>query len=1176
MRRALQTVGSLFLAIMVILPTSGFSHPAAEATPGSSSSLEVVTLEEPGTIEVGTDTAKPVDSINETTESTQRSEQTPGLSPNNSSITPIETPESEPDETSSVILTMPDPEQQPPASISTPTEIPGESGSSADESLGEPDTFTPGAEDASPTAQLPQSDTTESQNQQGPANSAGTLEIAPSVGPARTEVSLTGNGFEPQEVIFIQWITSAEKVAEESEGMADDSGEFRMNLTVSSSLTPGNYTIIASGESGTQAQTNFFVSHSSDPVITLSHAIGPAGAAITLSGQHFIPGEEVPLWWGDVGESTGIWLGTPTTLDDGTLRVVIESPDLAEPGEYSIYAAGEQGSNAETRFQVTAHSVNAHIQQGAPRARVTVSGEGLLPGDEIAIKWDSIFAWPLVSGTVSDAGTFSETIQVPADAMPGAATISVQTGRLQFDLDFEVTATHQGATVTISPTSGVQGDRLQVIGSNFSPGQRVNIRWDSATGPILGYKNADSNGSLSGAILVPADATAGVHSVYLESASGTAMTSFTVTEPPQAYVNVAPTTGRPGDRIVVTGGNFRPGDRVNIRWGSPSGPILGYKNATSTSTFSGVMLVPANAEAGATSIYLQSESFTASADFMVTAPPAASASVSPATGEQGDRLSITGMNFVPGERVNIRWGSNNGPILGYKTASSNGSLSGAILVPTNATAGMHSIYLQSASATASVAFTVMDSPTPTASISPTSGLPGARVSVGGTNFRQGERVNIRWGSASGPILGYKYANSNGAISGVILVPANASAGGTSIYLQSASASTSVAFTVTAPPSPSASVSPTSGLPGARLSVSGTNFKPGERVNMRWGSANGPILGYKNAASTGAVSGVILVPNDASVGSVRIYLQSASGTTSVLFTVKPKPKANVSLSYDWGTYGDVVGIQGWNFQPGESVTISFPGNQIVGRVTVRSDGTFSGRVSVPKSAAIGYNTIIARGESSGSAAGIRFEALEYVTTDVAVSPRALPGAVIEFAGQYFRPGEIITVYWSDLNVMGRTVARADGTISGVIMVPSTAGAGIHSVGFSNLDGTYIGVTSVAVVPIVAPYISGEGSGVSGRSVRITGRGFGPNERIIIGDVYTLEDVGIAYTNPAGEFVAYGTIPYGFNRATTFMAIGTTTELWATMDFFIIVSLFPLDTSKHEHTPEITYFQQWTTL
>src|SRR5690606_21762672 len=96
-----------------------------------------------------------------------------------------------------------------------------------------------------------------------------------------------------------------------------------------------------------------------------------------------------------------------------------------------------------------------------------------------------------------------------------------------------------------------------------------------------------------------------------------------------------------------------------------------------------------------------------------------------------------------------------------------------------------------------------------------------------------------------------------------------------------------------------------------------------------------------------------------------------------FTVLARPKANVSLSYNYGTYGDVVGIQGWNFMPGETVTITFPGDVVVGRVTIRSDGTFSGKISVPKSAVVGYNTITSRGGTSGYAAGIRFQVYESV-------------------------------------------------------------------------------------------------------------------------------------------------------------------------------------------------------
>lgn len=896
---------------------------------------------------------------------------------------------------------------------------------------------------------------------------------------------------------------------------------------------------------------------------------------------------------------------TIETTPDLTPEPGISHDEIEEPGESptkkATHTSGEDSSNPDTPLtteptaeleptaeisgtpdtnpSISANATNPRMKlseiSGPAGMEITADGTGYDPDSPVTVRFNGVTQ--TFTDHSNDMGEFSVSITIPTEVYPGdKIDITVSTYAASQTAVFTI-FNPQGVELTVEPNSGYAGSTVTLTGRGFEENGWVTILWnDNDLGEQLGYVPTSRDGEFEAEIRIPAEIPRGNYTIYaMDQSMQQASVELSVVL--DVTIKVSPTTGMPGERITVSGTGFLPGERVNIRWGGADGRILGYKNATPEGTFIGVMLVPADAAAGDSHIYLQQPDVgSASSPFTVIAPPAPTMSVSPTSGLPGARLSVSGTNFNPGERVNIRWGSANGKILGYKNATSTGTFSGVMLVPADAAAGNSSIYLQSASGTASASFTVVAPPAPTATVSPASGRQGDRLTVSGTNFASGERVNIRWGSSSGPILGYKVANSNGTISGAILVPAIASAGTSHIYLQSASGTASGTFTVTTPPSPTAAVSPTSGLPGARLSVSGTNFRPGERVNIRWGNASGNILGYVIARSDGTVRGAILVPANASAGSTRIYLQSASATTYVPLSVQPKPRANVSLSYNWGTYGDVVGIQGWNFQPGETVTITFPGNTVVGRVTVRSDGTFSGRVAVPKGAAVGYNTITSRGGSSGSSAGIRFEVFEYLETDVAVTSRALPGAVIEFAGNWFRPGETVTIYWSDFSVLGSARVQTNGGISGYVRVPAYAPAGYHVVGFSNPDGTYVGTTTITVVPIVAPYISGPGNGVSGRSVTITGAGFGPNERVLIGDVQTLEDVAIAYTNAAGEFVAYGTIPYGFNRPTAFMAIGTTTELWATMEFFIIVSIFPLDTPKYKHAPDTPHFQQWSAL
>lgn len=65
------------------------------------------------------------------------------------------------------------------------------------------------------------------------------------------------------------------------------------------------------------------------------------------------------------------------------------------------------------------------------------------------------------------------------------------------------------------------------------------------------------------------------------------------------------------------------------------------------------------------------------------------------------------------------------------------------------------------------------------------------------------------------------------------------------------------------------VSPDTGTSRSVVTVSGSGYRPGERVNIRWGAANGKLVGYVNAKPDGQFTGRITVPV-ADPGSYSIY------------------------------------------------------------------------------------------------------------------------------------------------------------------------------------------------------------------------------------------------------------------------------------------------------------------
>src|SRR5215471_12268733 len=163
------------------------------------------------------------------------------------------------------------------------------------------------------------------------------------------------------------------------------------------------------------------------------------------------------------------------------------------------------------------------------------------------------------------------------------------------------------------------------------------------------------------------------------------------------------------------------------------------------------------------------------------------------------------------------------------------------------------------------------SPAPTiASISPASALPGASITITGTNFSTTANANtVNFGTAGGTVTAAT------ATSLTVTVP-NIPAGSVSVTVSVGGKTSNAAnFTVSSsgPPAPTiTSISPASALPGASITITGTNFSTTANANtVSFGTAGGTVT-----AAT-ATSLTVTVPN-IPAGSVSVTV-SVAGKTS---------------------------------------------------------------------------------------------------------------------------------------------------------------------------------------------------------------------------------------------------------------------------------------------------------
>lgn len=437
---------------------------------------------------------------------------------------------------------------------------------------------------------------------------------------------------------------------------------------------------------------------------------------------------------------------------------------------------------AETPTTITISPTIAAItltpSQAPAGTDVDVHVTGFRANDE----YDISFSGVVVSqgNRADDTGEISATITIPNGLAPGKYPVVV-TGAVSGQRVEATFTVGEVAQVNVNPTSGPAGVVITVSGSGYAPGERVDILFGGDTGSRVGYVIAKPDGTFAGRISIPSSAAMESHTIIATQKSGSrATTTYTVTER-VINVDVTPSSVKPGAVVTMTGSGFGPSKVVNIYWGSDSGPRLGYRTTDSSGKFTGRVTVPKTATVGDYLIVAREQDSgpTGSATISVTVPQV---TVSPTSQTSGKVVSVAGSGFGSGEIVDIRWDGPNGRLVGYRTTSSSGSVSGAVTVPAGTVPGDYSIVLigRTSGWSGSATLTVTGA---TVTVSPAQASPGTVVAVRGSGFGSGEVVDIRWNGPSGNLLGYRSTTTEGSMSGKVTIPANAQPGTFTLFLQ---------------------------------------------------------------------------------------------------------------------------------------------------------------------------------------------------------------------------------------------------------------------------------------------------------------------------------------------------------------------------------------------------------
>jgi hypothetical protein len=403
-------------------------------------------------------------------------------------------------------------------------------------------------------------------------------------------------------------------------------------------------------------------------------------------------------------------------------------------------------------------------------------------------------------------------------------------------------------------------------------------------------------------------------------------------------IGINPNSGRVGQSISFTGLVNYPGDRFELYWNSVAPANLLLKGTTVTSAASADFIVPEAPRAKYNIVFLDVDDQTQASSSFSVLP---SFSATPETGAAGTRLTVSGKGFNAGETgIRVTW---DGTEIGLATtANEKGSWTTTIDVPP-AARGDHTLSVYGAVATIQETGTDSFSIMPQLFVSPTALSGGATLNVSGAGFAASEN-GITIIVDGTPVATDIVADAKGSWNRNYTVPAGTSKGTHTVTARGALTLLSEITPVTFSIAPNIRITPSSGLVGATITVTGAGFAPSEPgITV---SYDGLLIGDEvTADANGAWTASLKAP----AGIRGRHPVRANGTTThggdvaaVNFTIGPR----IAVTPLNGAIGSEVTVTGDGFDNAKPVVLTYDGETIIQGTSSR-EGGFELKFKVPQ-------------------------------------------------------------------------------------------------------------------------------------------------------------------------------------------------------------------------------------
>jgi len=449
-------------------------------------------------------------------------------------------------------------------------------------------------------------------------------------------------------------------------------------------------------------------------------------------------------------------------------------------------------------------------------------------------------------------------VQVPLGAASGPLNVVIAGTTLTAASQFWIIP----SIASISTNAGPIGTAVAITGSGFGTSMATGaVTLGSSPGTVASWTDTQI------IALVAPGSSSGFVQVQQGGYSSNSL-SFTVSAVP-TLTSISPSSGPAGAQVTFVGAGFGASQgNGRVLLGNTFGAIASWSDTQIVATV-------APGSATGTAQVIQGGFASNSYAFAVTTPTPSIASFNPSSGPAGTQVTITGSGFGATQGSGrVLLGTTNGNVTSWSDSQiiatiALGSSSGFVQV------------LQLGASSNSLPFTV-STPTIT-SISPTSGGPGAQVTISGSGFGAVQGSGNVWlGTTYGSIVSWSDAQ-------VVATVAAASGSGNAQILQNGVWSNSVPFTSSAPNI--ASVSPSSGSAGTQVTISGSGFGS-NAGNLQLGTLPAVISSWSDSqivatAATNSLTGIAQVQQNGLLSNaVRFVVPTAGFGTGNAVTITP--------------------------------------------------------------------------------------------------------------------------------------------------------------------------------------------------------------------------------------------------------------------------------------------------